>query len=92
MTPRIFEGYRSGLLWEALDRATYVLTETRLRLFDLICDPEPAIPTDEKREADRKRLEPLPIPLSRRPVHVRRVPVAGSSHRTLNTPSAASTL
>jgi hypothetical protein len=54
------EGGLSRLFWEVLDRAAYLVTDTRLRLFDLIYGPEPATPAEEKREADRKGLDEPP--------------------------------
>jgi hypothetical protein len=40
----------------ALDHLDYVITYTRLRIFDWICGPEPPTPADEQRERDHKRL------------------------------------
>ena len=49
------------LFWEALDGLAYAVMDMRLWLFDLMHDPEPLTPDDEKREADRDRLEALPV-------------------------------
>jgi hypothetical protein len=45
------------LLWEALDRLAYVVTDTRLWLFELMHGPEASTRADETREGDRERLE-----------------------------------
>ena len=51
------EAKLAQLFWEALDRVAYALTFARLWLFDVIHGPEPPTPADEKREADRERLQ-----------------------------------
>ena len=45
-----------SLVSRALDHLDYVVTYTRLRIFDWIYGPEPPTPADEQRERDRERL------------------------------------
>jgi hypothetical protein len=51
------EAKLAQLFWEALDRVAYALTFARLWLIDVIHGPEAQTPADEKREADRERLQ-----------------------------------
>jgi len=46
-TAGMSEGRLSGLFWKALDRLAYLLTDTPLRLFDLVYGPEPPTPVDK---------------------------------------------
>jgi hypothetical protein len=51
------EAKPAQLFVEALDRVAYGLPFARLWLFDVIHGPEAQTPADEKRKADRERLE-----------------------------------
>jgi len=55
------EAQLTRLFWVALDRLAFAVMDTQLWLFDLIHSPEPLTSADERREADRKRPEALPI-------------------------------
>lgn len=49
------------VLASALDRADQAVMLARCWFVDLIYGPEPLTPADEKRDADRKELEGLPV-------------------------------
>ena len=45
------------VLWRVVDHLDYVQTLVRLRILDAVAGPEPETSADQRREADRERMQ-----------------------------------
>ena len=45
------------VLWRVIDHLDYVQTLVRLRILDAVAGPEPETSADQRREADRERMQ-----------------------------------